>query len=504
MLAIAFRFPGGRYHATPWGRHVNEAEVAWPPEPWRICRALLAIWHRRLAADPSDRNPMRGLLEALADKAPVFWLPPVVQSHVRHYMRIREGKGEKPTLVFDGFLRLDAEAELVVAWPEAILERDDLKLLDRLLEELPYLGRAESWVEARRLADWNGKANCVPASTEPILDQIEPVEVLLPERPGDYSMRREELLGREWPGKSKADSRRNLEQVRATLPADWLDALAVETSALQTAAWSDPPASRRVIYLRPRAHVAPPCSRKAPGDALSNTLRFALYGKPLPRIEDSLAIGELARLAVISRAGRHFGEDHVPTLLSGHGRDGMRAHDHAFFLPEDADNDGRLDHLTVHVPAGLPQEALRVVRGLERLWSRDGGDWRLFYEGTSTDQDKISPLEERSSCWVSVTPWLRPWHAKVGFGDLEQLARDCQRRGLPIPISCQVLDSITVGGRCLRPIQFTRFRKRRGLHQPDRQGRFLRLQFDQEIAGPLALGFGCHFGLGLFKADIGE
>jgi len=27
MLALALTFPGGRYHATPWGRHVNEADV---------------------------------------------------------------------------------------------------------------------------------------------------------------------------------------------------------------------------------------------------------------------------------------------------------------------------------------------------------------------------------------------------------------------------------------------------------------------------------------------
>jgi CRISPR-associated protein Csb2 len=42
MLALAFTFPAGRYHATPWGRHVNEADVAWPPEPWRILRTLVA------------------------------------------------------------------------------------------------------------------------------------------------------------------------------------------------------------------------------------------------------------------------------------------------------------------------------------------------------------------------------------------------------------------------------------------------------------------------------
>jgi CRISPR-associated protein Csb2 len=29
MLTIALTFPAGRYHATPWGRHVNEADGGW-------------------------------------------------------------------------------------------------------------------------------------------------------------------------------------------------------------------------------------------------------------------------------------------------------------------------------------------------------------------------------------------------------------------------------------------------------------------------------------------
>jgi len=42
VIAISFKFPAGRYHATPWGRHVNEGAVEWPPSPWRILRALEA------------------------------------------------------------------------------------------------------------------------------------------------------------------------------------------------------------------------------------------------------------------------------------------------------------------------------------------------------------------------------------------------------------------------------------------------------------------------------
>ena len=44
MFALAFRFPAGRYHATPWRRNVNEADIAWPPEPWRLLHALIAAW----------------------------------------------------------------------------------------------------------------------------------------------------------------------------------------------------------------------------------------------------------------------------------------------------------------------------------------------------------------------------------------------------------------------------------------------------------------------------
>ena len=42
MPILTFTFPGKRYHATPWGAPVNEAQVEWPPSPWRVCRALLA------------------------------------------------------------------------------------------------------------------------------------------------------------------------------------------------------------------------------------------------------------------------------------------------------------------------------------------------------------------------------------------------------------------------------------------------------------------------------
>ena len=38
-VSVALTFPGGQFHATPWGHHVNEALPEWPPSPWRLLRA---------------------------------------------------------------------------------------------------------------------------------------------------------------------------------------------------------------------------------------------------------------------------------------------------------------------------------------------------------------------------------------------------------------------------------------------------------------------------------
>ena len=64
MLAVAFRFPAGSYHATPWDRHVNEADVAWPPDLFRLSRALIATWHRKIR---DGEFPLESLGELLAE-----------------------------------------------------------------------------------------------------------------------------------------------------------------------------------------------------------------------------------------------------------------------------------------------------------------------------------------------------------------------------------------------------------------------------------------------------
>ena len=83
MNAIKIRFLAGRFHATPWGRNVNEGEVEWPPSPFRLARALLDVWYRRFPELPRER--VEAVLRLLAG-APGFALPPATAAHSRFFM----------------------------------------------------------------------------------------------------------------------------------------------------------------------------------------------------------------------------------------------------------------------------------------------------------------------------------------------------------------------------------------------------------------------------------
>ena len=146
MLAIQFDFTANRYHATQWGRHVNEGVLEWPPSPWRILRAIVATWRRTLPDLPEDR--VVPLLEQLASEHPHYRLPPASTGHTRHYMPYNEGIRERTTLVIDSFVAIQPAEPVVALWPGIELDQRQTGDLTAILRNMPYLGRAESWVDA--------------------------------------------------------------------------------------------------------------------------------------------------------------------------------------------------------------------------------------------------------------------------------------------------------------------------------------------------------------------
>jgi CRISPR-associated protein Csb2 len=498
MLTLSFTFPGGRYHATPWGRHVNEADVAWPPDSWRICRTLLATWHRKLDQQYFSRQRLEKLLATLAGEAPHYRLPVAVHSHTRHYMPVRQ----KSTLIFDAFARIDAGEELIVCWQNLTLDGESIELLDALLLALGYLGRAESWIEARRLDCWEGELNCFPGECR--IDRetgeiaSEPVFLYVPLTQDGYAAFRGSFLHG-----LNTRSLKSKEQkaIQMTLPENWLDALVLDTAELQAAGWSAPPAAQKVLYqrsieaLRAGAASRPHLRSVSPAD----TVRYAVYGKPLPRIEDAVKFGEWLRAAAMGKAKYLLGENAQPPLLSGHGLPEDNRHQHAFFLA-DADKQGRIGHAVIHIPGGIDSNVRWVLENLNQIKNRDGQSWQLLleYVGEKSSFGKAVPLLGQSDVWQSRTPYSHPWHRKKNFDIEAQLRRECRERGLPELIAAMPQETVQFENGRLRPIDFYRFRRKRGLVQPDTHGSFWRLEFSEPVTGPLTLGFGNHFGLGMF------
>ncbi len=500
MIAFAFSFPAGRYHATPWGRHTNEADVAWPPEPVRILRGLIATWWRKADHARFPKKMLDDLIDALAAELPVYSLPPAVHTHLRAYMPAPTDR----RLIYDGFLRFDHDAELVIAWPGVFLPKEQRELCSNLLDQIGYLGRAESWAIARMADDWAGEFNSRPRSPDHRSNTDVPVDVAVPLTPAKWAGLRSQLLSSI---ARKTKPKRGA--VEAILRERLSDALSVDSSEWQKAGWSSPPPLCKMVYDRPPVGPLPLFSVTrgvvaAGQPGRPEIARFVLAGRPQPRIEEGLRIGELARAALMSGGGN------PPLEFSGRDADGPQrddpAHGHSFFLPEDADEDGEIDHLIVFCRHGFSMEARRRLDLLHKLWlahgRADGEDergrkeWRLALEDIAPPRDFAagSALLRRSLTWISVTPYLMPWHSKRNFGAAEQIKREIARRSTyPSLANVTVLDHKPA-------VKFQRIRSRRGLVQPDRLGCFMKLTFAEPTDGPLAFGFGCHYGLGLFKA----
>lgn len=486
MIAIAIRFLTGRYHATPWGRHVNEGVPEWPPSPWRFLRALVATW-KRSRPDISEAN-MLPVLGALAG-APQFVLPPAVAAHTRHYMPwFKKGPGDK-TLVFDTFAAVEREAPVVLCWPEARLSDGQSALLASVLQNFGYLGRAEAWCEAALVADV-GRPNCVALNDGVALPSgVTPVSVLTAE-PAEPEM--------------------------------LLRALLVETGEMRSSERrSDPQGSRWVRYGRPSGALVdyPLEARPAPVRQVQ-VARYVVDGKPLPSLLRAVEVGELARKAIMSQYGGK-GKRPAPPILSGHegGEPLHMQHRHAFYLPTDEDGDGRIDHLTIVAEDGFGGEAQKALGGLVKLWTGHGPTSedvaRLLLLGMTTlDElrrqcDWFSP----ATVWESVTPFVLTRHPKrFRTGELklnelgeqrdgpeDQLRRELVLRGLPAPVSLERIQRCDLPtGRSFHWLEYQRWRHQGGGSSSGFAYGF-RLEFAEPVAGPLALGYGCHYGLGLFR-----
>jgi CRISPR-associated protein Csb2 len=548
MLEIELRFPTGRFHATPWDHHVNEGVVEWPPSPWRLLRALIATWHLKstgaeLARRDGDEARLQSLIWALAVEPPLYVLPEGVPAHTRHYMPFYR---EETTKVFDTFLDI-GEAPLLVRWPTVELEPSARTLLDRLIRRLGYLGRAESWVEGRVRSEPTGDAaDVVPvAADEPDPGEAtEIVRVLAPMPPGEYAAwRTAEIARREARsltekqnrarGRGKAPEREKLtakdrQRIAAALPGSLFEALQADTGELRKAGWNEPPGSRWIAYRRPEGKVQPrprpqkPRRGTAPGRTVA---RFALASAVLPRLTEAVAVADRLRKGLLSYAGK------VP-VFTGRDPEGKprSGHDHAYFLPEANGRDGRITHVTVFAEMGFEDNALRALHRLPKVWGHGGHDIQTVLIGVGSPDSFAGYVE--SKVWISRTPFVPTRHPKVTRSgvpkvddqglqigspehDLRRLlgellngrtaqgdqGAEAGTRGAPEAIRVEPLAGTHLGGKAVRWSAFRTERDGGGKRASGAGYGFL-VELAEPVRGPIVVGFGAHFGLGVFAPLI--
>ncbi len=293
-----------------------------------------------------------------------------------------------------------------------------------------------------------------------------------------------------------------------------------------------PPAAREVVYAR-APEAAPRVARRGSRPTarvtrdLPTVARFLLAGRPPPRIEDAVTIGDLMRRAALAQFGWRRDEARnrltplAPAAVSGRDADGEPlkdpSHRHAFWLPEDADGDGRIDHVSVFIADGISREVQARLDRITRLWlppkqqsdeDAEPGtvrEWRLALEGFGRPADFAGArILGASRRWRSVTPFLASGHLKAA-GYAGEVRRLLTRRGLDARgVEVVELPMIDVGGAPRRAVHFHRFRTRGREVQPDARGALLDIVLPKPFEGPLAIGYGSHFGLGLFGATDGE
>ena len=508
MIFIKIDFPAGRWHATAWGSHVNEGISEWPPCAWRLCRTLIAAWHWK---HRREEAVLRELVEKLAAQPPDYFLPEATAAHTRHYMPAIAGPNETKTKVFDTFVHVTAGQSLWIRW-EVELNADERVLLAALLETLNYMGRAESLVSATLESlppnvpadEWTS-----PVEKSRLADRGEPIRLLTPQLPGVYS---------DWVAAQNVSDDKKVKGKKKSvaLPKSLFEALQLDTADWKKDGWNIPPGARWIEYIRPRDcfKIAPHAGLSQRRKSLPQVARFAIVSKVPPSITQSLSLAERFHQALCSK----LKDGPNSPSLTGQDENGapLTGNTHVYFLPE-CDKHGYVTHMTLYARSGFDEAACRALGKLREVWGTEGFAVKiiLLATGQLDDFSMVSPYFYKAKTWVSLTPFIPVRHPKATRSGVVKMdenkhlqiaspEHDCWRLLELIAPELPVVNVKLLGTRInyeLRNIPCLDFQRNRRIGNGTRAGNCgyaLRIEFEKKVSLPFGLGYGAHFGLGLF------
>ena len=480
-MILEIKFLTGRFHATPWGHHPNEAMPEWPPSPFRLHRALLDSWYRKCSEVP--RETVETLLAALA-QPPIFYLPPARAGHTRAFLAQRSADPTDKKLVFDGFVVVGKGDSVLVGWPEVELSEAEKAAMRRLASAVNYLGRSESWVELSFADDRSVNWNCMPVerSEDEVGEVVTVASVVARE---DYQPPTVERKHRKGGKKERGPA--------------WLDALTWGSAETQKYGMNRPPGMRPMRYVRPRdaLEARPLVARRRSSRKVEGVL-YAVEGVVRAPITEAVRIAEQSRVRAMGIHKALVGEDQPSWKLCGHDRSGVPAegHNHLSYMVLDRDRDGYVDHLLLVGGVPLDEAERQALDHLSEV-RRKGGHSLVLTPILDGERDVLL-CETRVV--ASVTPFVPNRHYRAGRdGPFQEwlereLLRELGYRGLAAPASVEALARPIQNERKDRWLDFDRARK----GQSSAVGYGFRMEFTEAVTAPFSLGRHAHFGLGCF------
>jgi CRISPR-associated protein Csb2 len=476
MFAFEVEFLTGRVYATDF-RERDEPE--WPPHPSRLFSALVAAFYESgFAAD------LRSALVWLEEQeSPHIWagdLVPRLESVAgrwfsepttpRTFVPINDdysGKFRSPSLRRKERRLPSGTPEndrVHFIWKRAEPSAPTLEALRRIAQQVSYLGHSASLV----------RVTVIESPQDAMLSPSESGDILL----RVPSKGRLDYLDREF------EKSRNTRQFRP-----------------------DAGAFQRYAQVGKSRESA-----STPASSFGEMIIFQrLNGLP-ERIESVLTVTSVLRDALMARSPLQP----APGYISGHDE---TPHIACVALPfvNHRYADGSLKGLAIVLPKGLAEADQLVIfaalNGLEELRSTGGMLWRIR---RLTDDVGSTTLSERTwtrnaRVWASVSPMLLDRFPKsVKKNGTERLANvveykhgdspedivadACERIGLPRPNAVRLHKNSLVLG--VAPS--TRFRLRRRGDEAPRPASHVILEFAEPVHGPILIGAGRYFGLGLF------
>lgn len=264
------------------------------------------------------------------------------------------------------------------------------------------------------------------------------------------------------------------------------------------------------------------CTRLNP-----TTARYTVSARYPVRLTETIVLADRVHETLVSLSNGSS----VFTGCDSH-REPLHGNRHAYIFCESnsrqvVGDDGPITHIAIYAPMGFGSGDLNALENLSEIWGENDLRVTVALQGIGQPEDfagnfivmdadhPFCPLLSRSRVWVSRTPFIPTRHPKVTRAGAFKLdGRGLQigspehevRRLLGMQNLAEIVSVEPIAGTLLgkKQIGWSGFR----LSRDGGRGRWagsrgygFRIEFSEPVNGPIAVGYGAHFGMGLFVPE---